>query len=71
MSEHLSVGQAARALEEKVGETIRPTRISSLLYNRELNEKYCPRIGHAHLIQADYLPELERIMRRRGWIGRE
>jgi hypothetical protein len=67
----VSVGQAAEQLTQLAGELVKPSQISLLLYHKELQEKYCPRIGHAHVIARSYLPEILRIMRRKGWINWE
>jgi len=66
----LSVSEAAEELSRLAGERVRPQQISLLLYGKDLNERSCPRVGHAHIIDREYLPEILRILRRRGWVGK-
>jgi hypothetical protein len=60
MDNFLTVGQAA----ERLG--ARPKDISDAFYRRQLNERLCPIWGGRRMIPEDYLPELERILRRLG-----
>ena len=69
--EFVSITEAASALTEDVGQTIKPRQISALLYDRELRTDYCPKIGNRHVIAREYLPEIVRVMRRKGWLRRE
>jgi len=71
MPQFLSITEAADELTEQTGQPVKPRQISALLYDRELRADYCPKIGHRHVIMEDYLPEIARIMRRKGWLRRE
>jgi hypothetical protein len=64
----LSVGEAAAVLSSELGQPVRPRWISTLAYDRELRDDYCPMIGGRRLILRSYLPEVARALRRRGWI---
>lgn len=68
--EFLSVGEAAAALSEELGQPVKPRWISTLAYDQELRADFCPLIGGRRLIERGYLPEVARALRRRGWISR-
>lgn len=64
----LSVGEAAAVLSAELGETVKPRWITTLAYDQELRDDYCPMIGGRRLIMRSYLPEVARALRRRGWV---
>ena len=70
MGDYLSITEAADEITEQEGQTVKPRHISTLLYDQELHTGYCPKIGNRHVIAREYLPELIRILRRKGWIRR-
>ena len=65
--EWLSITDAAREVTSMLGQLVRPRDISNLLYDRELREDFCPKIGNRHVVSRAYVPEIARILRRKGW----
>ena len=57
----LIVSEAARAIPGA-----KPKDISDLLYLRKLDDSRCPIMGGRRMIPADYLPEIEAVLRAAG-----
>jgi hypothetical protein len=70
-AEFLSVGQAADRLSVGLGQTVKPRQLSALLYDRELRDDFCPLVGGRRLIDPEYLSEIARVLRRKGWVRRD
>ncbi len=50
---------------------IPPRKISDLFYARKLSDERCPIIEGRRIIPADYVPEIERVLREMGVIKEE
>ncbi len=50
---------------------IPPRKISDLFYSRKLDDSRCPIIDGRRLIPADYVPEIERMLRDVGVLKSE
>ena len=59
----LAVSEAARVIGAK------PRDVSNLFYRRELRDDLCPLVGGRRVIPREYLPEIERVLRRAGKIN--
>jgi hypothetical protein len=59
--QHLTVSDVARL------KGVAPRVISDLFYARRLDDLRCPIVGGRRLIPADYLPEVERVLREVGY----
>ena len=66
----LSVSETADELSVQLGQPVKPRWISTLLYDKELRDEFCPMIGGRRLIDREYLGEVARVLRRKGWIKR-
>jgi hypothetical protein len=42
---------------------VAPRVISAMIYNRKLDVTRCPLVSGRRMIRADYLPEVERVLR--------
>ncbi len=69
MCQLYSVSIVARKLCNEWGIKVRPRTISDLFYARELDDDRCPIVGGRRLIDDEYLPEIARLLRRKGWIS--
>jgi hypothetical protein len=58
----ISVSEVARRFG------VRPRVIRDLFYQRELSDARCPIIGGRRIIPAEYLPVIERVLRKKGLI---
>jgi hypothetical protein len=61
--QHFTVSDVARQ------KGVAPRIISDLFYARRLDDSRCPIVGGRRLIPADYLPELERVLREAGHLA--
>lgn len=50
---------------------IPPRRISDRFYSREFDDSRCPIVDGRRIIPADYVPEIERVLRESGVIKGE
>jgi hypothetical protein len=50
---------------------IAPRVLSDLFYQRELDDNRCPNVGGRRIIPADYLPEIETVLREIGAIKKK
>jgi hypothetical protein len=66
MDKRLTVSDVARELTVRHGVVVSPKTLTDLFYRRELDDIYCPIIGGRRLIPLDFLPTLERVLRRHG-----
>ena len=66
MSDHVTVGMAARIIERRTGNSVPPHLITNLFYKRYLDQQVCPLVGRFRLIPENYIPEIERVLRERG-----
>jgi hypothetical protein len=60
---HVTVSQAARLWG------IPPRLISDLFYARRLDDRRCQVVAGRRLIPADYLTEIERVLRESGYLA--
>jgi hypothetical protein len=63
MMDFLSVGEAARLCNARS-----PKDVTSLFYRGELRDDICPIVGGRRVIPKEYIPTLEMVLRRKGWI---
>ena len=66
MDNRLTVSEAARELSVRHGCIVSPKTLTDLFYRRDLDDIYCPIVGGRRLIPPDFLPVVERVLRRRG-----
>ena len=71
MEKCLTVSEAARALGAKYGIVIAPKILTDLFYRRDLDDSDCPIVGGRRLIPVDYMPVMESVLRRRGYLSRD
>jgi hypothetical protein len=57
---HFTVSEVARS------RGVPPRLISDLFYARRLDDSRCPIVGGRRLIPADYLPDLDAVLRAAG-----
>lgn len=69
MSNLLSVSDVARKLEEQLGCPVRPRDISTLLYDRVIDDSRCPVVGTRRVIPLEMLPDIEAALIARGVIS--
>jgi hypothetical protein len=48
---------------------VAPYTLSTLFYKRALNDELCPVVSGRRIIPAEYLPEIEAELRRRGLLA--
>jgi hypothetical protein len=65
MPDLLTVSQVARELSGDLADTIRPRDISTLFYERVLNDARCPIVGGRRLIPREYLATIAAELQRR------
>jgi len=65
METYLSVGQAAERFK------VSPRILTEFFYQRRFRDDLCPVIAGRRLIPVDYLPEIERVLRREGKLPME
>jgi hypothetical protein len=63
--QHLTVSDVARL------KGVAPRVISDLFYARRLEDLRCPIVGGRRLIPADYVTEIERVLREAGHLWQE
>lgn len=67
----LTVSEAAREIERRFKCPVRPRDISTLLYDRQIDDSLCPIIAGHRMIDRDVLPRIEDALVARGAISRE
>jgi hypothetical protein len=63
--QHFTVSEVARQ------KGVAPRVISDLFYARRLDDRRCPIVGGRRLIPADYLTDIERVLRDCGHLPQE
>ena len=72
MTAHLlTVSEAARELERRHRCRVRPRDISTMLYDRRIEDKLCPIIAGRRMIDREVLPRIEEVLIARGTISAE
>ncbi|MEM9354446.1 MAG: hypothetical protein AAGA92_15680 [Planctomycetota bacterium] len=62
----MTVGQAADAISEEVGQAVSPRDLTAILYQRRVRVELFPNVGGRRLIDPQYLPLLVQALRRAG-----
>ncbi|MBM3970441.1 MAG: hypothetical protein FJ302_11340 [Planctomycetes bacterium] len=69
MVDLLTVSGAAREIEHHCGCPVRPRDISTLLYDRRIDDRLCPIIAGHRMISREVLPLIEQVLVERGVIS--
>ena len=64
--DELTVGAVAREIGRRTGVAVPPFIITNLFYRHKLDPERCRMVDRIRLIPAEYVAEIEAVLRRRG-----